>query len=84
MTNDTTKGGEMMKVVVVHDKESSCYWVKIAASESFICSLESIGYATNADKKKWPQFFHTITLNKDEARIYAKQRAEFYNTRLTK
>jgi hypothetical protein len=75
MTNDTTEGGEMMKVktqIIGNGYE--------VASGGTV--LEWIAFATAKMRKDNPTL--APRLNKDEARIYAKQRAEFYNTRLTK
>jgi hypothetical protein len=73
MTNDTTKGGERMKVKTQVSENS--YIV--------LCSgivVEIIAFATAKMVKDNPTL--APRLNKDEARIYAKQRAEYYRTRM--
>jgi hypothetical protein len=79
MTNVKTKGGEKMKVVVKLYKFSNAYYVESADGYT---SIEVIKYATAKDRKLYPEY--APRLNKDEARIYAKQRADFYNSRITK
>jgi hypothetical protein len=84
MTNEKTKGGERMKIKVELDRIESRYNVVVFMDNFDETLLEQVVYATNADKKRWPANLPACMFNKDEARIYAKQRAEFYNSRITK